>query len=537
MSVTLRLWDVAADSLVWQKTEQGGPNPDSLNQLGLTAMSHVLPQLLDPGIEVDPATYEGRDLAAEALWMQGEQLYRRGQYSPAYELYHRAIQLDPTLSMAALRGAQAANWQNLDAEAAELVQLALEHVGVLPERYSDYANGLLSYLAGHADSAVAQLERALGADPEWSEVWMILGETYFHLLPGEGPRDSLAEAAFVAARLYDPGFTLPLFHLTEFSIWSGRVDEARERARAFAASDADSGRVKHLTLMLECVEAGPQPERWREVAEAYSNDVLQASASFARAGVHRRCAEHGFRAFIDSGTGTSVGNWDAMVGLTSVLAAEGRADAAAAVLDSAVASGFAWANMLYVFSAAAGGGLEQQASSFVSSLTAELYEETELNLWSRGVWAVHTRDAVETERLAEELSRRAAAPDAHRRVRTFAEAIDVHAALLAGDSTGALDRLERLRPRGERAPLYWSLWYGIGYERILLAELLLERGEQERAYRIAQEFDRSAPVPYQAYVPRSLVVRERAARSQGWTDLADRARDRLAELRRLDSRG
>ena len=534
LSVTLRLYDVAADSLVWQRTAHGGPSPDSLNLLGLDAMSHLLPALLTPGVEVDPATYEGRDLAAEALWMQGEQLYRRGQYSPAYEMYRRAIELDSTLSMAALRGAQAANWKNMDPEATDLVQLALGHVETLPRRYSDYASGLLSYLQGHADSAVAQLRRALAADPEWSEVWTILGETYYHFLPGEGPRDSLAEAAFLAARLHDPEFTLPLFHLSEFAIWSGDLDQARERVQAFAASDADSGKVRHLTLMLECAEGGLQGDRWREAAEGNPSAVLQASASFTRAGVYPRCAEQGFRAYISAGTGTEVGGWDAMVGLTSLLAAEGRAEAAAPVLDSAVAAGFSTANYLHVYIAGAGGGLEQQARSFIDSLVAEPAAERELNLWARGVWAVHTGDAVEIERIAEELVRRSAEPNAYPRTRVFAEIMDVHATLLAGDSTVALDKLERLRPRGLRGWIYWSLWYGIGFERLLLAELLLARGDYERAYRIGEEFDRSAPVPYQALLPRSLVLRERAARALGRTDLVTRTRDRLAELGRSD---
>src|SRR4029077_11978329 len=108
---------------------------------------------------------------------------------------------------------EAADWEHREADATQLLGVALSRVAMLPPKYADFAWGLKYYLTGAADSAVQRFRKAIDADSSWSGAWMALGEVFYHLLPREEHLDSLAEVAFLQARQLDPDFAPPLFHL------------------------------------------------------------------------------------------------------------------------------------------------------------------------------------------------------------------------------------------------------------------------------------------------------------------------------------
>src|SRR5882762_3432728 len=104
----------------------------SLPQLGLAAITEILPRLLPPGGRIDLTMLTGRRPAAVANWLQGERQYRGSKFGVALEYFRKAVAADSGLAAAALRGGQAASWENNFDEAAKLVRVALKNVQSLP---------------------------------------------------------------------------------------------------------------------------------------------------------------------------------------------------------------------------------------------------------------------------------------------------------------------------------------------------------------------------------------------------------------------
>ena len=105
----------------------------------------------------------GRKPGAVANWLQGEREYRGSNFAGALTYFRRAVAEDSLLAAAAVRGAQAASWENATDEAATLSGVALKDVALLPSRQAKFARGLAAYYAGHADSAVAYVAPALAS--------------------------------------------------------------------------------------------------------------------------------------------------------------------------------------------------------------------------------------------------------------------------------------------------------------------------------------------------------------------------------------
>ena len=229
-TVVLRLNDARTDSVLIQASASGTTDPTLFPQLGLRAMVQLLPALVAPGRAIDQSALSAlneRRPAAVADWLQGEREYRRSHFRAALGFLRRAVRMDSTFAIAALRGAQAASWLNLDEEANALLGVASAHKSVLPGKYVQYALGLRDYFTGEADSAVARFRQVLAIDSTWAPAWMSLGEAYFHLFPHASPLDSLAENAFTMARRNDPDFSTPMYHLAEIALRGEKTSGAR----------------------------------------------------------------------------------------------------------------------------------------------------------------------------------------------------------------------------------------------------------------------------------------------------------------------
>ena len=281
--------------------------------------------------------------AAVATWLQGEREYRSFNFARALEFERRAVKEDSALAIAAIRGAQAANWLNEAAEAGALADVALRRVSLLPERMAPFARGLHAYLNGRADSAVIWLKHALRASPEWTEAHMSLGEVYYHLLPPvRRPLDSLAQAEFTAAAL-DSGFSPPRFHLAEMAIRSGdtiRAKAGRERiSSGWPRTRPAVTAATSWALMLPLRQGRPR-RLWSggKVGDAPLN-VLAAAKLYAAGGAFPGCAEAGYRTVFnarDSIAGRSLG---CVPGIAGSSWAEGRVSEVRATVDSALAHG------------------------------------------------------------------------------------------------------------------------------------------------------------------------------------------------------
>jgi hypothetical protein len=230
VTVIVRLYDVAGDSMV-RRAGLSGPAGSSEARLGARAVAVLLPALIGAGKAVDVGALGARAPAAIANFLQGERAYRHSRFAEALDHYRAAVAGDSLFALAAMKGAQAASWLERATEERDLTDLALAGVRLLPVKYTFFARGLRSFQIGEADSAVTRFQHALRLAPEWSEAHMALGDVYYHLLPRTTGLDSLAEREFHASHQLDPGFSPPVYHLTEIALRRNDLAAAYARVR------------------------------------------------------------------------------------------------------------------------------------------------------------------------------------------------------------------------------------------------------------------------------------------------------------------
>ncbi|HJR33687.1 MAG TPA: protein kinase, partial [Gemmatimonadales bacterium] len=247
--VFLVLHDVAGDSIVVSPPGKAAPIGESWRG-GMAAVTVILPSLIRTAVPDLESEWRARPPRAVAHFLLGESAFRRARFSAALAEFQRAIEVDSTFGLAAVRGAQVASWNHQAGEAATLIRTAVRTR--LAPRYQRFARGYLAYLNGQADSAVAEFRAALALDSAMIVAWMQLGEVYIHLLPAEGNTDSLAEASFVRARALDSTAATQQFHLVEILTRKGDAPAATAMAREFIRASADSQLTGEVELVSSC---------------------------------------------------------------------------------------------------------------------------------------------------------------------------------------------------------------------------------------------------------------------------------------------
>jgi protein kinase-like protein len=528
VTVVLRLHDALGDSVVRTAGASAAAADAAIPQLGLQAVGGLLPALLEPGRRVDLSALTDRKPAAVAAFLQGEQEYRRMRFLAALQHYRSAVAADSALALAAIKGAQAANWRELNDEALTLVDVALAGERGLPPRYLHFARGLKLYLTGSGDSAVARFREALDLEPSWSEAWMALGETYYHLLPRTISPDSMAEAAFLQARRADSAFTPPLFHLAEIALRVGDLPRARGLIRGFESVEPDSALQSQLEAMFQCVRDGPGKLDWTTrlgVAE-----ILRAAKLLSVGASQAACAASGFRVVAAAGSATPNQRWAALLGLQGLLTATGHLDSVRALLGSEAAAELGGPVLYLAMGDAVEGAVDEPAAAVARKYGTDYPRMATPILWALGTWAAHRRAAGDLAAIAEVLRLRADSSGL-RADSLLAAVMAAHASLAAGDSATALSRLSALNPTAPLGDLEWQPWESLAPERLALANLLLARGEYARADEVAGLLQAPQPIFYLTYFPAALAVRTRAAVALGRSQAAARLEARAAALR------
>jgi tetratricopeptide (TPR) repeat protein len=526
-TVILRLHDTRGDSVTAQEVASSSRPGISPVQVGLDAATKLLPRLVDPGRTIDLTPLSARKPGAVALWIQGERAYRRSRFRDALAFYRRAVAEDSALAVAALKGAQAAGWENLADEAQKLVEIALRHQALLPDKQQWFARGWHAYLTGKADSAATWLRMAVSNDPEWAEGHMALGEVFYHLLPAlPEALDSLAQAEFLQAAHYDSGFAPPLYHLAEIAARRGQVGETAALIERFQRFEPDSARRRQLALMYRCL--GPARPDWSREAATSPMNVLQAARSLSVAGAQNVCAEAGFRALLADSAVPDF-HWAAFLGVHGILMAEHRYSELVPLIDSASLIGVGRAPAVYFVDAILGAPVDTQAEAIDSawrSRFGELYEKVSLGTRLLLVeWSAHRRDTLRVKAL-----RAALLADTHSTAIPLRGLLDGQLALARGDTAAAAESFGTLRVDVPAEELEWELIEPLPVERLVLARYALARGDLDEAIRHAAVFDHPSPIAYLPFVAAGLDVRLEAARKMGRRDLVARYQSRLGRL-------
>jgi eukaryotic-like serine/threonine-protein kinase len=535
--VLLDLNDVSGDSTLARGKASG--RSAEVWRLGLQAVNDVLPQLI-PGVPRDlTEEWSDRSPAAVSSLLLGEAAFRRLHLSEALGHFREAVRADSTFGLAAIRGAQAATWNHRSDEATALVRVALRQR--LAPRYLHFTLGYQAYLEGWADSAAAELRRALAMDPEMTVAWMQLGEVYTHLLPAAGQTDSLAEAAFEEALRLDPSAGNLSFHLIEARLRRGDTAEAARLIHGFLAVDPDTNLGTQIRVMEQCVRSGSAPDAWRRAAGSQALAILSAGNSLKTAPDLLPCATAAFAAVIDGDSTTAGGElrWFALLGLQSALLAQGRTDEAIARIESPRMQGEG--TSLYLLDAPVYPAIAERAREVAREYRRSCGRgyrgcANPIRLWELGVWEAFQGNASEAEVVAKELAARAPRPGMPREQRVnplLARSVAGHAALARGDTTAAMHAFEELlREPMPGEYLTWDVASPRALDRLRLAQLLAATGDYGKAIEVANVLDAAWPSVHLLYLPASLVLRAEAASRTGDTGEAARYRSRLAMMTR-----
>ncbi len=512
VTVVLRLHDIQGDSVV-KRTGVSGAVGDPIPKLGLEAVAGLLPALLEPGRPVDLSALAQRRPAAIAAFLQGEHDYRRASFASALEHYRLAVREDSSLAIAAVKGAQAANWRERNQEALAFVQVALRNGRALPPRYLRFASGLQQYLTGAADSAVGEYRQAIALDSGWGEAWAALGETYHHLLPNVSAPDSLAEAAFREARRVDSSFSPPLLHLAEMALRRADLPAATQLIRAFDREDPDSMVKARLEAMLACVRGGPASTGWPRLASRRPDLVITAAHLLSVGGAQPACAAAAYRAVLDAKTSDAERQWGAVLGLQSLLTAQGRVEENRRLLDSKTGEAVG-GPVLYLMMTTIDTAYNDRAAAVARQFGTGYAAMGAPVLWALATYAASTDDTTALTRIATQL-KRAADSSQTRRDSLLANVVSAHLTLARKDTAGAVQRLMRLTPNAPLEDLEWQPWEALAGERLTLARLYLAKGDYTLADQVAGRLEASQPVTYLAYLPAALAVRAAAAAALG----------------------
>ena len=505
-TVMLLLHDARRDVIVSRASASGTGDGASLLALGYAVVNELLPAILG-GRTIDRAALDAlaqRRPAAVANWIQGELAYRHARFDSALVFLQRAVEADSSLAFAALRGAQAADWQEEHATAAALVQVTLRRDGLLPPKYVHFAHGLGAYLKGDADSAVAQFRQALALDSSWAQAWTMLGESYFHLLPDVARPDSLATVAFETSRRRDPDFAPPLYHLTQLAFARGDRASGDRLYREYASLHPVDARRFELELIQDCVRDGGATPRWVEAVGRSATSVMLAGQALALGGKELLCAETAFRTCLDAADASGGVKWAAFLGLHALLIESGRVPAARALIDS-VRVTLPPAMFLYFLDTAAGVDLGPGVDDIAGSLGTDFGPMPPEGPWVVGLWAFGRGDSALVRKAAVALGEKAGASGSPMDS-SLAVGMAARSRVMAGDTTAAIALLSTIRSVAPEVQIAWGLWEPLAPERLLLARLLAAKGQGREVARVQDAFSGTRPMVFRLFLPAITVL-------------------------------
>lgn len=222
-------------------------------------------------------------------FLEGEELYRRGDYPGAHQAMEEAIDLDPSFALAYYRGAMSSLWMGtLDFDLARSwIQTGLDYAERLPDQEHRLMSALDAFLGGRPAEAERLYQEILSRQPENVEAWFSLGEVLFHNGPILGRSPSEAREAWERVLGVQPDHRGALFHLALTAAAEGEVDELvdiLDRLTRLASDDRPSlavdalaawatGDREHQLRVLE--RSRHEPERALNWAVEYLARYLQ----------------------------------------------------------------------------------------------------------------------------------------------------------------------------------------------------------------------------------------------------------------------
>ena len=213
------------------------------------------------------STLGGAPLPALQAYLAGQVALRDGEYQRAVDAYARALELDSTFVLAAVRLSAAADWvfdpRGEPARAFAMrnrARLGARDRWLLPE--ADERGAPIT-----VEASIARLERAVSAVPDVPELWYALGDEYFHRGPllGQPDVDRRATRAFERALALDSAFRPAFDHLPVLYAALGDTAGVR-RSEAHLARDT-TGDFWPVTKFLNAPDAAGRRDAMEQLLQ------------------------------------------------------------------------------------------------------------------------------------------------------------------------------------------------------------------------------------------------------------------------------
>lgn len=224
-----------------------------VDELGVEVMQALMRNAGAEGLSIrQTQAIVTSSLPALRAYLRAEALYRNARFERAIEAYEEALELDPEMSLAHARIADAYGWiENIASDrAAEHFEYALAHMERLPARERTLVQANADLLAANLDG-VDRLRAATRKYPDDPEAWFLLGEYYTHYGGELMLEMEDARRAFDRAIELDPSFAPYYLHAVEMAII--QRDTARVEELLDALVPLDARRTPALLLTRDLI--------------------------------------------------------------------------------------------------------------------------------------------------------------------------------------------------------------------------------------------------------------------------------------------
>jgi tetratricopeptide (TPR) repeat protein len=170
-------------------------------------------------------------LPAVKLFLDGQRLYRRGEFDNASKRFKTALDEDSTFALAALALSIAREWSGYGPDWERGRKLAWQYRERLPKRDRDYINAMMADypVASGPTKMVRQWEALTAASPDRVEGWYQLGDVLYHYGDWAGVDSAMTRAlhAWSRAAALDSLYSPALQH--QIVVYAIRGDTAQVR--------------------------------------------------------------------------------------------------------------------------------------------------------------------------------------------------------------------------------------------------------------------------------------------------------------------
>ena len=493
--VSVELYSVSGGERILRGDEplSGGRLDDPIGRLALASVSALATR---EDLTIGPrGALLSATSSASALGhlLQGQAHFWRGDLDRAETEFHAAIEADSACGLAYLRLSVVQAWKFDYGAAVGSVDTALGRRDRMAPRWVSLLGAQRHLLLGSGDSAIAAFQNAVLDHRDDIDAWFGLGEALFHYggLSGKSPRD--AQPALERVTRLDSVFAPIYDHLVDLAILAGDSARARRYLGHMEPPEDPFRRVRETAFALR-FDSGPARARalgWlpsidrqaiSQMVALYMHDSfdpgLADTAATFLLGADRTPDDRRRGAAFRLAALTAQGRWPDAVAAWKAAAQEPEFDAWVVHADLA---GFPAADLVRPMYA--------WADSLVRAGAAPDFSHPVWDDAQQAFHAVAHRAAMsgDSARVSDLIRRIDAAPPGPDRAdptrEAFRAALEARLALLAADTTVAIDRLRRSVSRVLEPWTWYFPLTSMAPERLLLADLSSARGASAEARR------------------------------------------------------